>query len=89
MFKQSAVKIVIKAAAAVMAIMYKLKSKSIEMSIECICVSLFPFPLFEKGCFHQLECLTRVIYIHWYQEPKHVMAAFFGDPSSVEFLLSK
>ena len=43
--KQSAVKIVIKEAAAVMAIMYKLKSKSIEMSIECICVSLFPFPL--------------------------------------------
>lgn len=43
--KQSAVKIVIKEAAAVMAIMYKLKSKSIGMSIECFCVSLFPFSL--------------------------------------------
>ena len=47
-----------------MAIMYKLKSKSIEMSIDVFVFLYFHFPFFEKGCFHQFECLTRVIYIY-------------------------
>lgn len=49
----------------------------------------FHFPLFEKGCFHQLECLTRVIYIPLVSRAKACDGCLLWGSFLLVFLCSK